>query len=219
MPYSIDLGQISLDDFQAILTSVDLLPGRRILLNDLAVFIARAQQNGINHLAALQRALKDKKHYHQLAATWAVSVDYLVVLNREINSYVSKPFPLADLDAFAIAELQALTTEGLRTSKDLYERCAVRAARQALAERLALTAEKLAAALEMADLLRINGVGPVFAGRLRTIGICSAAAYRQTASQDILARYQAAFGQSRLGIKDIEYCKRFCEKLAAEIEW
>jgi hypothetical protein len=218
MPYSIDLAQISLDDFQVLLTSVDLLPGRRILLNDLAAFIARVQQNGITHLAALQRALKDKKRYPQLAADWAVSTEYLTVLNREINSYVSKPLPLADLDVFDAAELALLAHEGLKTSKDLYEHGAARSARQALAERLMLPAEKLAAALEMADLLRINGVGPVFAGRLRTLGICNAAAYRQTASQEILARYQAVFDQSHLGIKDIEYCKRFAEKLTAEIE-
>jgi hypothetical protein len=219
MPYSIDLAQISLDDFQALLTSVDLLPGRRLLLNDLAAFIARVQQNGIRHLAALQKALKDKKHYPELAAAWGVGVDYLTVLNREINSYVSKPLPLADLEVFDAVELEALAREGLKTSKDLYERCAARSARQALAERITLPAEKLAAALEMADLLRINGVGPVFAGRLRTLGICSTTDYRQTASQEILARYQAAFDQSHLGIKDIEYCKRFAEKLSSEIDW
>jgi hypothetical protein len=219
MSYSIDLAQISLDDFQAMLTSVDLLPGRRILLDGLDAFIARVQQDGISHLASLQKALKDKKRYPQLVAAWGVSADYLTVLNREINSYVSKPLPLAELGVFLPAELQTLTSAGLKTSKDLYERCAGRAVRQSLAEGLALPAKKLNAALEMVDLLRINGVGPVFAGRLREINICCAAAYKQTASQEILARYQTAFGQSHLGIKDIEYCKRFADKLAAEIEW
>jgi hypothetical protein len=218
MPYSIDLAQISLDDFQALLTRVDLLPGRRILLNDLAAFIARVQQNGIHHLAALQKALKDKKRYPELAAAWGIGVDYLTVLNREINSYVSKPLPLADLDVFDAAELALLAHEGLKTSKDLYERCATQSECQTLAERLALPAEKLAAALELSDLLRITGVGPAYARVLHDIGIRSVADYRDTPSPEILARYQQARARHNLpsiGIKDVAYCKRFCQKLGA----
>jgi hypothetical protein len=208
--YTIDLAQISLAEFQAMLTSADLLPGRRILLDGLEAFIARLQQNGIGHLAALQKTLKDKKRYPQLAEAWGVGVDYLTVLNREINSYVSRPLSLAELDVFDAAELARLELAGLKTTKDLYE-CGA-------PDQLHLPAETLSAALELCDLLRITGVGPAYARALRGSGIRSAADYRDMPSEEILARYQQTrvlHGLPNLGLKDVEYCKRFCKKLQA----
>jgi hypothetical protein len=215
--YTINLAQISLDEFEEILTTTALLPGRRILLSGLPEIVDCIQQSGITHLAALQRALKDKKRYPQLAADWAVSVEYLTVLNREINSYVSKPLPLADLGLFDTDELTALAAAGLKTTRDLYELGAAPAGRP-LADRLALPAAKLTAALELCDLLRITGVGPAYARVLRDIGIHSVADYRVTPSPEILARYQQArtrYNLPNIGIKDVEYCKRFSQRLEA----
>ena len=56
--YLIDLQKISLDEFSGILKSVDLLPGRRILLNDLDQVIDRFKLQGINNLSDLQTLLK-----------------------------------------------------------------------------------------------------------------------------------------------------------------
>jgi hypothetical protein len=222
--YSIDLEQFSLDEFSYILTTMDLLPGRRILLNNLPDLVERVKHGGINHLAALQKVLKNKKQYPDLASAWSVSVDYLTVLNREINGYLSKPYPLSDLFTFSEVEIESLERNGLKTTKDLYDRCAKKTPRRDLAERLNLPEEKLMAALELTDLLRINGVGPTFARILRTIGIRNGSDYLNTASQDLLARFLKAnedqgYTQARLGIKDIEYCKRFCKKLTNDIEY
>jgi hypothetical protein len=210
--YTMDLAQISLAEFQAMLASAELLPGRRILLDGLEAFMARVQQNGIHHLAALQKALKDKKRYPELAAVWGVRVEYLTVLNREINSYVSRPLPLNELGVFDAAELARLESAGLKTTKDLYE-CGA-------PDQLHLPAESLSEALELCDLLRITGVGPAYARALRGIGIRSAADYRGMPSEEILARYQqtrARHGLPNLGLKDVEYCKRFCRKLSDRI--
>jgi hypothetical protein len=219
--YSIALEQISLDEFAALLTTIDLLPGRRILLNDLPAVIERLKEEGVRHLAALQKTLKNKARYPDLARTWSVSVDYITVLNREINSYVSKPVPLSALDVFSNDEIERLAQEGLKTTKDLYGQCLMKPARRALSTRLSLPEERIASALELADLLRITGVGPVYAKILREIGIRSVLDYRDMPSQDILERYQRANPGTwaRLSIKDVEYCKRFCEKLPAAIEW
>jgi len=59
--YSIDLQKISLDEFSEILISVVLLPGRRILLNDLSLVIDRFKLLGINNLSALHTLLKKKR--------------------------------------------------------------------------------------------------------------------------------------------------------------
>ncbi|HML22596.1 MAG TPA: DUF4332 domain-containing protein [Aggregatilinea sp.] len=221
--YAIDLAQISLDEFETIIATADLLPGRRILADDLSGVMARMKRKGINDLGALQKLLRNKRDYPALAAELSVSVDYLTVLNREINSYVSKPVPLASLDLFSEAELARFDREGLKSSKDLYERGLTRAAREELAASLHLEQAKIEAAVELADLLRINGVGPVYAKILREMGINSAAAYAETASEIILERYCAintekGYSKARLSLKDVEYCKRFCRKLDVDIQ-
>ena len=222
--YSIDLDQISLDEFKTILTTIDLLPGRRILLDNLSEVVERLKEDGIGHLAVLQKTLKNKHRYSELAKAWSVSVDYITVLNREINSYVSKPVSISELDVFSRTDIEHLAQEGIKTTRDLYVQCLTKTARRALSARLSLSGDQLEIALELADLLRINGVGPVYAKILREIGIRSASNYRETASQDILERYLRAndekgYTKVRLSIDDVEYCKRFCDKLPNEIEW
>jgi predicted flap endonuclease-1-like 5' DNA nuclease len=222
--YSIELSKISLDEFEEILTSVDLLPGRRILLNELDGILERLKQNGISDLESLRKLLQNKKQYPGLAETLSVSMDILLVLNREINGYVSKPKSLSELELFSSAELEKLQNAGIRSTKDLYEQCSPKIARQELSARLSLPAEQMRAALELSDLLRINGVGPVFARFLRELGIKSVSDYESQDSAEILENYQKVNEEkqttkARLGLKDVAYCKRFCKKLDRDIEW
>jgi hypothetical protein len=51
--YSTDLSKISLEDFKDILLSIDLLPGRRILLQNLPQVIERLQEQEIFDLETL----------------------------------------------------------------------------------------------------------------------------------------------------------------------
>jgi hypothetical protein len=221
--YSIELNRISLDEFEEILTSVELLPGRRILLDHLPVIMERLKQNGIFDLEALRKLLQNKKQYNALAESWSVSVDYLVVLNREINGYVSKPISLSELDVFSDAELENLQKVGIKSTKNFFEQCLLKAARQELSARLSLPTEKIIWALELSDLLRINGVGPIYARILREMGIKSVSDYESKDSVEILEKYQRIneekqYTKARLGLKDVTYCKRFCEKLDRDIE-
>lgn len=222
--YSIDLARISLDEFEQITREIDLLPGRRILLEDLSGVMERLQGMGIGDLAALRTLLRDKKRYGELAAELSTSVDYLTVLNREANAYVAKPVALEKLEALSAKELAQLAAAGVKSSKALYDACLTRADRAALADRSGVPADRLTAVLQIVDLLRINGVGPVYARVLCEMGITSAAAYQQTDSAEILARYQQIsaagdYPQTSLGLKDVAYCKRFCTWLDDEVEW
>lgn len=215
--YAIELEKITLDEFQEMLTSINLLPGRRILLDGLSGVIEQLQQKGIRHLEALRKLLQDKKRYPELAASLPVSTDYLTVLNREVNSYLSKPVSLSLLNVFSEMELEKLAGAAIKNTKDLYEQALTPAHRQEIVTRLALPLEKVIRALQLSDLLRINGVGPAFAAILLQINIYNAADYLRCPSAEILARCQQA--GVKLGLKDVEYCKRFCRKLDTDIEW
>ena len=222
--YSTDLERISLDEFQEILLSIELLPSRKILLDGLSTLIEKLKQRGIDHLETLQKMLKNKKGYLELAGELAVSVEYLTVLNREINSYVTKPVPLSKLDVFSDTELKQLEGARLKSTKDLYERGLMPADRSTLSERSSIPQEKIVAALELSDLLRITGVGPVYAKILKEMGINNAKAFLEIDSQDAVERYKRInaekhYSKVNLGIKDIEYVKRFCQKLDSDIIW
>jgi hypothetical protein len=218
--YSIDLKKISLNEFQEILVSIDLLPGRRMLLEYLPEIFAALKQKGVFHLEALRKLLQNKKDYPELAKALLVSVNYLTILNREVNSYFSKPVPLSKLEVFSCDELERLAGAGIKTTQALYEQAHTPARRQEIATRLALPPKKILRTLQLSDLLRINGVGPVYAAILWQIGIHTAADYLRLPSVEILARYQKSdLARPKLSIKDVEYCKRFCRKLDSDIEW
>jgi len=95
--------------------------------------------------------------------------------------------------------------------------------RERIAIETHLSYDRILYLLQLSDLLRINGVGPAYARVLIKIGILGVRSYRETASEYILKKYQEINDKEKLinanlGIKDIEYCRRFCEKLDLEIE-
>jgi hypothetical protein len=168
--------------------------------------------------------LKNKKGYPKLADELAVSVEYLTVLNREINSYVTKPIPLSKLEVFTNAELKGLEAAGVKSTRELYERGLTPSDRSALAEGISILQGKIVAALELSDLLRITGVGPVYARILKEMGINNVASLLEIDSQDAVDAYKRInaeknYSKVNLGIKDIEYVKRFCKKLDSDIQW
>lgn len=222
--YSTDLERISLDEFQEILSSIELLPGRKILLDGLSTFIEKLKQKGITHLGALQKLLKNKSGYPSLARELAFSVEYLTVLNREINSYISKPAPLSKLEIFTDGELKKLERESLKSTKDLYERGLTPSERRALSKGLSIPQEKIVTALELSDLLRITGVGPVYARILHEMGIKHVSTLLEIDSAQAVEGYKRInaekhYSKVNLGTKDIEYVKRFCQKLDSDIQW
>lgn len=222
--YTIDLQKISLDEFSGILKSVDLLPGRRILLNDLDQVIDRFKLQGINNLSDLQTLLKKKRVYAELAGTIQVTEAYLVVLNREVNSYISKPPDLTKLDVFTVSELENLKEQQISNAKELYQKLQSKVSREKIGENTKIPLEKLEKALQTVDLLRVNGVGPVFAGLLQEMGIRSVHELVEKPAQILLDSYQhlneeKGFSLPNLGLKDINYCQRFAGKLDQDIEW
>ncbi|MCX6138637.1 MAG: DUF4332 domain-containing protein [Ignavibacteriales bacterium] len=222
--YSIDMKNFSIDEFSKILHSIDLLPGRKIHLNNLSQIISHLKKQGIQSLLDLQNLLKNKNEYKLLAKQLSVDEEYLAILNREVNSYESKPMNLEKINILTVKELKSLKDLGIRSTKELFEKCVNPRSRKKIIQVSNVNEEKILNALQIADLLRINGVGVVYAQILIEMGIKSINDYSKMKSEDILRKYQKvnhvkSLSKANLGIKDIEYCKRFCKKLDKEIEW
>jgi len=222
--YSTDLTTISLDAFEQAILTIDLLPSRKVLAAGISDVVPELKALGINTLEDLRALLRDKGRYSELAAGLSVDEKYLVVLNREVNSYVSKPLPLAQLEVFTEAELERLHLAGIRSTKALYERCTLSSERQETAAELDLDVERLVQVLELSDLVRINGVGPAFAHFLRDLGVRSPSDFNGADPLDVLERYRTSVGDGsssgpELRLEDLEYCRRFSLRLGTDIEW
>ena len=222
--YSTDLTAISLDAFEQTILTIDLLSSRKVLAEGISELVPELKRMGINTLEDLRGLLRDKKRYSELAVGLSVDEKYLTVLNREVNSYVSKPVPLAQLKVFTEPELERLHVARVRSTKALYERCTLPSDRQEIAVELDLDDERLEQALELSDLVRINGVGPAFAHFLSDVGIRSPSDFNSTAPLEILERYRQSVGDGvasgpELRLEDLEYCRRFSLRLGNDIEW
>jgi hypothetical protein len=222
--YSTDLTTISLEAFEQTILTIDLLPSRKVLAQGISDVVPELKSMGINTLKDLRALLRDKGRYSELAAGLSVDEKYLAVLNREVNSYVSKPVPLAQLEVFTEAELERLHLAGVRSTKALYERCTLPSDRHEIAAELDLDVERLSQALELSDLVRINGVGPAFAHFLRDLCVRSPSDFNGADPLDVLERYRTSVGDGsssgpELRLEDLEYCRRFSLRLGNDIEW
>ena len=219
--YSIDLASISLSEFATTLLTVELLPSRQALADHIERIVPLLADRGVDDLAGLKKLLADKGGHADLADELGVDIDYLKLLNREVNSYVSKPVPLAKLGSLSDDELATLKATGIKSTKDLYVRSSSRADRVAVASETSIAPERLDRSLRLANLVRINGVGPAFAKFLLEAGIAGPQDFLGQDLERMVAHYKAHVGDNapKLRIEDLEYVQRYCRGLSEDIEW
>lgn len=218
--YSIDLASISLDDFRETLLTVELLPSRRVLADHIGALAPQLVDRAISDLAGLKKLLAKKGAYPGLAAELGVDVEYLTLLNREVNSYVSKPVALEKLAVLSDDELSRLKSIGIKSTKDLYERGASRIGRAEIAAEARIPRERLDHTLRLANLIRINGVGPAFAEYLLAAGIRGPQDFCGRDLRQMVADYAAQVSDGpQLRIEDLEYVQRYCREMSEDIEW
>ena len=99
------------------------------------------------------------------------------------------PYALVDIpQAVAAADSEKLKAAGIATTDDLLARAANPRARKELAQKTRLDEKKLKTYVEMADLLRIPGVGP---DMVRLFGAARVHTTRELAQKDAKKFYDA----------------------------
>lgn len=222
--YSPDLAGISLEEFENIILKAQLLPSQRPILEDISINIRKLKFKGMTNLQQVHELLKKKDKYPAISKDTGIAEDYLMILNRMINSHIVKILPLSKLAIFPDDELNLLKEEGIRNTKQYYEALLSAGQRKELSACTGIPVSRLGYALHITDLLRINGVGVDYSKILYEIGVRSIDDYNRTPSETILSSVNAlnrerAFTKATLGISDIDYCRRFCERLDNDIEW
>lgn len=198
MEYNLDLDRLSVQEYKDLLKQQNLLPGRRILWQDIDKNFALFESKGIKSVADLKKSLSTPKRIAAFATESGISEEYLVILKREIGSLEQKAVPLSEFPGINSLLLEKLGESGLRTSKEYWD------------QKPDVPGELFC----LCDLVRINGVGPVAARAFYEAGYHSASEVATADAEDMLEKVSAVnevhhYYKAKLGIKDMQFCIDF----------
>ena len=198
MEYNLDLDRLSVQEYKDLLKQQNLLPGRRILWQDIDKNFALFESKGIKSVADLKKSLSTPKRITAFATESGLSEEYLVILRREIGSLEQKPVPLLEFPGINASLLEKLAESGLRTSKEYWDQ------KPDISDELFC----------LCDLVRINGVGPVAARAFYEAGYHSASEVAAADAGYMLEKVSAVneahhYYKAKLGIKDMQFCIDF----------
>jgi len=198
MEYTLDLERLSVQEYKTLLKQQNLLPGRRILLQDIDENFTKFESKGINTVAQLKKSLSTPAKIADIAAVSGIPEEYLVILKREIGSLLQKPVPLSGFPGIDSTLVAKLGGAGLKSSKEYWE------AKQDLSDELFC----------LCDLVRINGVGPVAARAFYEAGYRSISDVAAADAAVMLAKVSAVnevrcYYKANLGQKDMQFCIDF----------
>ena len=216
--YYIDLSQISLALFQERLQTQDLLPGRKILQEQIAARFETLAGMGISNLQELYEALKTKKRLSQFAQESGLSLDYLTILRREVNSYRPNPVNLNKFPGVDEAGVTRLAAVAIKNSRHLFDQTRTAGQREALSQQTAITLETLYELIALSDLVRISGIGPVAARIFYDTGVESSAALAEAQATPLCIQLnelnqEKAYYKGTISEKDVVYCIKLAQKL------
>lgn len=198
MKYNLDLELLSVQEYKDLLKQQNLLPGRRILWQDIDKNFAVFESRGIKNVAELKRNLSTPAKIVDLGLASGIPEEYLVILKREIGSLEQKPVPLSSFPGIDSSLATKLGGAGLKTSKEYWE------SKQDLTDELFC----------LCDLVRINGVGSIAAKAIYEAGYRSvsnvAAADAAVMLEKVTVVNEAkCYYKAKLGQKDMQFCIDF----------
>ena len=221
--FELELDRISLSDFKGVIKNNELLPGRRILQENIETYFEVLAAAGIENLQQLNDALKTKKKVENFAGKYALPLDYLTILRRELSSYFPKSVALSDFPDIDEELLNVLVEHGIRNSKKYFENASNATQRHELAVQTGLDEADLLELACLTDLTRIGGVGPVFARMLYEIGIQRVEDLQSNTAEEVLQKNEEINAQKgytgvKLSVKDIRYCQDKARFLSGGIQ-
>ena len=161
-PYYIRFEAFSLDRLIEQFKSEDVLPGRQILREEVDERFEILSSMGMHNLADLIAALSTKRKLEQFSQQSGLPVEYLVILRREVRSYIPKPVYLAEIPGVDPQDAQRLASTGITHSKHFFERGQTVDQRKQLSRASGISMQNLLEFARLSDLARVRGLGPTF---------------------------------------------------------
>jgi len=222
--YYIDLEQFSLERFRHILETRELLPGRKVLKENISERFEILASMGIRNVKELIEALKTKKRAERFAQESGLPLDYVVILRREANSYMPQPVNLRDIPGVNPAYIGRLAGVGIKHTKHLFERGRSKRDRAELSRQVGVPGDGLLELVGLSDLARIGGVGPVFARIIFEAGVESVEKLSHACADELFEQLVAinqekGYTRAKFTVKDVQYCITVAKELPKVIEY
>ena len=222
--YYVDLEGFSLERFKEVLETKELLPGRVILKEQLDERFKLLDSMGITNLQELWETLKTKKRVTNFADESGLSPDYLAILRREVGSYIPKPVNVKELPDIETETIERLASADIKTTKHLFDSAKTKRQRAGLSKELDIPPEVMLELIKLSDLVRIVGVGPVFARILYEAGVDSLEAFVTQSPDELLAKTQEVivsrgYAPGNIREEDIVYCLETARLLPQVVEY
>lgn len=170
MSYKVKIEEILLSDYKEILSKANLFPGRKGLKDNLNENFELLSNCSINTLGDLLGKCKNKSKTAQLSDESGVPNDYLILLLREIKSYIPKPPKLEEFPEFDVSLLNTLFEEGITDAGQFYPKVLTIESRRKLALQSNVNIKEIENAAKMIDLSRVRWVSPAYAWVLVNTG-------------------------------------------------
>jgi hypothetical protein len=198
MGYTLDLECLSIQEYKELLKQQNLLPSRKILLNNIDDNFLLFKKRDINTVGQLKKSFSTPTRMANVVANTGITEEYLIILNREVSSLVQKPVLLSSFPNSDIKLLENLSAVGIKNSKDYWE----------------LKQDPSDDLFCLCDLVRINGIGPVAARAFFEAGYKSINDVAAADAANMLARVTIVneikcYYKAKLGQKDMQFCIDF----------
>jgi hypothetical protein len=210
MGYYIELSEITLDELQNDLKSSDLLPSQQILKVDIDKIFEKIKNQKNNNLAELQTALKTKKSMETFSSQSSLSIEYLTILRRLINSYHPEPRDIKDFSCLNEKIKTGLRELGIFTTVNLYDWIKNENERKKLKSNLDIADEEILLLTKLTDLSRLRYVNQTFAELLinsdyDTVDKIKKADYEKLYDNLIKINSEKGYFKGKIGLKDMKF--------------
>lgn len=224
MGYYVDLGKITIKDYQKKLEDACLLPGRMILKEKLDERFGYFEQIGIKNIKELMQILKKKDKFTELSKVACLSVDYLTILLRELNSTLPKPNKIADFIWLSKNTIDKLENIGIVNTEKLYYKVLTKIDREKLVDSTGIDYTEILELTKLTDLSRIKWVGVTYAQMLYDLGVDTVEKVSKADPNDLHARINQRIKEYNIfkggiGINDVKILVETANELPLEIDY
>lgn len=210
MRYTLDLRQIPLEKYLTILKRQNLLPGRRILLNDIDLNFQSFKDAGVSSTYELKGILSTPSKLATFSSLTGVAENYLVILKRELGSLAQKPVLLDTFPGLSGESISKLQIINIKTTKDFFDLYHSSSTADAVENISGIGGHDINELYCLCNLVRINGIGPTAARTMFESGYKRIADIAGADAEEMLSRITAVnstmqYYQAKLGVKDMRF--------------
>jgi hypothetical protein len=224
MGYYIDLGKITIEDYQTKLKSSYLPPSRMVLKEKMEERLGYFESIGIKNIKELIQLLKKKDKFTELSKVNCLSGDYLTILLRELKSTLPKPNKIVDFIWISKNSIDKLAKTGIINTEKLYDKVLTKIDRQKLADLTGIDYSEILELTKLTDLSRIKWVGVTYAQMLFNLGLDTVEKVSKADPIDLHKRINQRIKEYNIfkggiGINDVRILVETANELPLEIEY